>query len=281
MSTIIVPNQKDLKRIKEEIARDGIDSLHIVADFDRTLTRAYINGVPAKRPFSLIREGDYLHPDYTAGAQELFNTYHPIEISNDLSKEEKDKEIKKWWRLHLELMKKYGITQRVFQDIVETQKIQLRDGVRELMTLLHSQGIPLVIMSAGLGDMISAVLKAEGLLFDTVYIVSNFFQFDQEGKATGIQDTIIHSLNKHEVETRNLSFYPTIENRKNVVLLGDSIDDLGMVAGFTCKNIIRIGFQNEREEDTTFIESFDITITDDGDVNAITELVQSLVAQDS
>lgn len=38
---VIITNLKKLEKIKQKIAKDGADKLHILADFDRTLTKNF------------------------------------------------------------------------------------------------------------------------------------------------------------------------------------------------------------------------------------------------
>ena len=55
-----------------------------------------------------------------------------------------------------------------------------RDGCQWFFDELHKHEIPLLIFSAGLGDIISEVISHQGRLYDNMKIVSNFLQFDEE-----------------------------------------------------------------------------------------------------
>jgi cytosolic 5'-nucleotidase 3 len=41
---IIIPDEQSLEEKIKNISRDGKEKLHVIADFDRTLTKAFVNG---------------------------------------------------------------------------------------------------------------------------------------------------------------------------------------------------------------------------------------------
>lgn len=56
-------------------------------------------------------------------------------------------------------------------------------------------------------------------------------------------EKMIHTLNKNEQEIHDAPYYQSIIDRSNVILLGDSIDDIGMIGGMkNLKNILKIGY---------------------------------------
>src|SRR3989338_1510338 len=105
----------------------GPKSFHVVSDFDRTLTTAFIDGHKFQSSYALIRDGKYLTSDYPARAHALFDKYHPYEIDETLSMEEKNKKMNQWWAEHFELMKECGMNKEVIKDIILQRKIQFRE----------------------------------------------------------------------------------------------------------------------------------------------------------
>lgn len=79
-----------------------------------------------------------------------------------------------------------------------------RDGSAEAFMKLRDQHIPLVIVSAGIGDIIELILERENLLTSNVTIVSNFLKFTENkinGTLTiqGYKETqLVHIFNKNE-----------------------------------------------------------------------------------
>lgn len=69
-----------------------------------------------------------------------------------------------------------------------------------------------------------------------------------------------------------------ISERNNVILLGDSLGDLGMVNDLDVNCIIKIGFLNKDIENKLelYKDKFDIVITGDGSINYINKLLQKI-----
>ena len=114
---------------------------------------------------------------------------------------------------------------------------------------------------------------------DNIHIITNVFEWDENGKALKVLEPKIHALNKSEVAIKDYPIFNKIEGRKNVLLLGDSIDDIGMVDGFEYNEIIKVGFLNEKVEENQkrYLEGFDVLITRDGDMSYINELLKEIV----
>ena len=55
-----------------------------------------------------------------------------------------------------------------------------RDGSDWLFDELHKHSVPLLIFSAGIGDVVMEAVKQRGRLHDNIKIVSNFMDFDSE-----------------------------------------------------------------------------------------------------
>ena len=94
MDNLIV-NQK-FQKLKNNIKKQGIDSLHIVSDFDRTLTYASVGGEKIPSIISILRDGNYLSKEYAEKAHALFNKYHSIEIDNNINPQKKKKFMEEW-----------------------------------------------------------------------------------------------------------------------------------------------------------------------------------------
>lgn len=281
MKTIIIPDTNNLENLKQKIKKQGVENLHVLTDFDRTLTYAY-HGNDKKLPsvISILRNGNYLSKKYAKKAHELFNKYHPIEIDSEIPREKKKIAMEKWWSSHLELLIKSGLNKKDLEAVVETGIIRLREGTRELFNYLHDKEIPIVIMSSnGIGNTIPMILDKEKIFYDNVHIITNLYKFDKNGKATNISEPIINVMNKDETAIRDhQEIYKKIKDRKNVILIGDSLGDLGMIAGFKYDNLIKVGFLNLGEENNLekYKKNFDIILTNDSDFQPINKLIREL-----
>lgn len=277
---IIITNPEKLESTKRAILKNGAERLHVLADFDKTLTTAFIDGKSFVSFISVLRDGNYLTPDYAQKAHALYNKYHAIEIDPKVPVEEKKKLMREWWMAHFKLLVKLGLNKKDIEKAVNFGKIKQRDEFHNFIEILRLNNIPLVILSSsGMGDeAISMYLKKEGVSYSNIYIISNVFNWDSDGNATGVKEPIIHSFNKSELALRDFPFYSKVRERKNVLLLGDSIEDAEMINGFEYDNIVRIGFLNEniKENIEQFKKVYDVVILHDGSMEYIHELLAEL-----
>lgn len=74
--------------------------------------------------------------------------------------------------------------------------------------------------------------------------------------------------------------FTQIHNRKNVILLGDSLGDPGMVTGFEYDNLLKIGFLNPGSEHMSeqYQKAYDILIENDGDFSLVNKTIYSIVS---
>jgi len=283
---IIIPNPSELEKKKAEFRKGGRESIHILADFNKTFTKATVNGQKAPSLISHLRnpEKQYLTKDYAQKAQELYNKYRPIEISPNISLKEKSKKMLEWWSVHYKLLVESGLNEKVIEklveDIITSKIIEFRKGANVFFNLTKEKNIPIMILSAaGIGNMINLFLKRNNFLYDNIYFIGNTLEFDKKGNFTGVKDNkIIHVLNKNEKEIEALQVYREIENRRNIILLGDSLADLNMLEGITFKSLIKIAFYNNNEENLEeFKKNFDMIILNDGSFEPINELMKEIL----
>lgn len=277
---VLITNPEKLTEKIEKFQRGGLESIHVLADFDKTLTRAYHGDKAFPSVISLLRDGNHLTADYAEKAHAFYNHYRPIEIDFSISVEEREKGMEEWWAKHIELLIESGLKKTDLEDIVNSGKIQFRDGARDFLNDLKEKNIPLVIISSnGVGNTIEMIFEKEKMMSDNIHIITNVFEWDENGKAVSVNEPHIHALNKKEVAIKGYPVYKQVENRKNVLILGDSIDDIGMVDGFDYDEIIKIGFLNEKVEENKqkYLESFDVVITGDGDMEYVNELMKKIL----
>src|SRR3989344_3247939 len=108
-NSIHIKNPSELNKKIAKLKKDGINSLHIVADFDSTLTKAFVNGKKVPSTYAYIREGNYLPPDYSKRANERYDKYIVIEEDDNLSLEFRSEKMKEWWTLHWDDQIKSGM----------------------------------------------------------------------------------------------------------------------------------------------------------------------------
>lgn len=278
MNNIIIPSPKKLEEIKEQFKIQGANQIHILADFDRTLTYSHTpEGRKISSIIQVLRDNDYISPEYSTEAKALFAKYHPIEIDSKIPLEKKKQAMQEWWTSHKKLLINSGLNRKNLEKIVDSGVIKLRQGTKKLFEYTSQKNIPLVIISAsGLGDAISIILEKESVLYKNVYIITNEFEWDSNGNAIRPKNSTIHSMNKDETVVKDHSeIYKKIKDRKNVILLGDSLGDLDMITGFDYNNLLKIGFLNPGEEQNKpeYKRNFDLIITNDSDMEPINKIL--------
>ena len=278
MENIIISNKELFEQKKQKFKEAGVLSVHVVADFDRTLTKAFDRGEKVGSAIAQIRNNNYLSDEYTKKAHLLFDYYHPIEIDSSISIEKRSLEMQDWWSKHLELIVKSGMKREIVEDIVEKDYLPARDGFEEFMGFLNKKSIPLLILSSGLGDIIDGFLEKKNLISENVHVISNYFDFDETGFAKGYKGKVVHVFNKDESQIKDTPYFEKIVKRKNVFLLGDSIGDLKMVNQINFSEIIKIGFLNENVKNNLdeFKQNFDVIILNDGSLDFVNELLKEL-----
>lgn len=75
-------------------------------------------------------------------------------------------------------------------------------------------------------------------------MVSNFLNYNENSnEILGFKEKPIDVFSKNEYALKGTEYYKLIENRDNVILLGDSIGDAGMADGMPhCNAVLKIGF---------------------------------------
>lgn len=262
----------------------------IIADFDATLTKYWVNGCRGQSSHGLLQQGN---PEYDVKRRELYDYYHPLEISPSIPIEEKAKLMEEWWGKTHALLIEGGLTYDAITKSVANSMITFREGVVELFEFLEARDIPVLIFSAGLADVIEEVLRQKlHRSFKNIKIVSNRMIFDGDGHLVSFKGKTIHVLNKNEHaldmagplhDELGDSDGPnedsaSVKKRTNVLLLGDHIGDLGMSDGLDYETRISVGFLNDNVEKSldSYRKAFDLVYLNDGPMWGVVKLVSQL-----
>lgn len=279
MENVYIKNEKELNQKIEQIKKDGKDNLHIIADFDNTLSKAYVNGKKMDSMVAQIRHLGYLGEEYTKLAYDLYEKYHPIEIDPNIPQEIKSEKMVEWWSTHIKIQAEYGLTKKILDEVIEKSNFTLRDKITDFFNILQNNNIPILIFSAGANYFINGFLNKNNINYKNIFVISNDHNFDENGRVLGYKSQIIHTFNKGEVAIKNDPNYSKILHKKNIILLGDSLGDLDMSKGVDHKTKITIGFYNS--SDTKHLEEhkkrFDIVITNDSDMSYINDLLKNIL----
>ncbi|KAL3731884.1 hypothetical protein ACJRO7_028704 [Eucalyptus globulus] len=290
-SEVVVDDRHSLDRKIDAIRKAGPQKLQVIADFDATLTRYWINGRRGQSSHGLLQQGN---PEYNAKRQQLYEYYHPLEFSPTIPIDEKTKLMEEWWEKTHALLVEGGLSYDDIKKSVASANIAFREGVVELFEFLEERGIPILIFSAGLADIIEEVLRQKlHRSFRNIRIVSNRMEFDNDGRLISFKGRTIHSLNKNEHaldmaaplhERLGDANGPvddsvSVKMRTNVLLLGDLIGDLGMSDGLNYETRISLGFLNDNIDGSidSYRKAFDVVYLNDFPMWGVLELATQLL----
>lgn len=242
----------------ERISNWKNSSIHILTDFDRTITAGNNNS-----SWSALGKSSLAPKEYVEERQKLFDYYRPIELDESLNFDTKNKLMIEWWTKHIEILIKYKVHKNVVKEAVNDKRIMsFRKGAKEFLIKMNDEKIPVIIISAGVGNFIEEFLLKYDCYFENISILSNYIIFEND-IAVGLAENIIHSLNKNETSIPS-SIRDSIKDRPNIILLGDSISDIRMASEENRENALKIGFLEEAVEENleVFKENYDVVCTE-------------------
>lgn len=245
------------------------DNLYVVADFDRTLTRG-----DSESTWGIISKADNMGDDYKQKRTALYEKYRPMEIDDTLPFEVKSQKMDEWWKSHIELFHKYGLKEEHVKNAVKEVHLKYRDGAKDFLKKMNELNIPVIIISAGIGNIIYEFLIEENDLYPNIHIVSNTIEFE-DGIIKGIKGSTIHSMNK-DIVHGDKEVLEIVQDRKNILLFGDLVEDTKMVPKEKEENTLKFGFLDHKIEENTNIyrEVYDVVIKNEGSFKSVLEIIK-------
>lgn len=151
------------------------ENVYVVIDFDKTIT-------DAKSQDSWDASSHTLGNACKNEMERLYKFYAPIELNYNLSFVEKSQSMIEWYTNCMNLYYQYGITEEKLKQSIEMSKLIFRKGAKEFIQKAHKQNIPIIILSAGIGNVIQKFLEDSNCYYDNMHIISNFIEFDKNRK---------------------------------------------------------------------------------------------------
>ncbi|KAJ3132134.1 5'-nucleotidase, cytosolic III [Physocladia obscura] len=266
-SSIRIKNKSAVEAKLTQIESDGISKVHVISDFDMTITRYWHNGVRSPSTHSILTRSDRVSDEFRTQTDVLYKKYYPMEISTTLSFEQKYAAMAEWWTHAHRRIVELHLSKKDLHDIVATTSspVVFRDGVQHVIEASETLGVPFLVFSAGIYDVIKEILEQEGLKRNNVHIVSNRMKFDEKDVCIGFEDPMIHTFNKNEAGVHGAPYQAAIDQRPNIILMGDSLGDLRMKEGVVHSTSLTIGFLNHDPEVylDEYLDAYDIVVLDD------------------
>ncbi|CAB4028553.1 cytosolic 5 -nucleotidase 3-like isoform X1, partial [Paramuricea clavata] len=256
-----------------------------IADFDGTLTRGSFKGEKAHSSFAVVARSALLPEDVEKKEKELRAKYYPIERSSDKTEEEKFKAMTEWWKGIFEILEEGGFQKQMIPEMVKNGTSVLREGGLYFLQRLDKEKIPLLVFSAGIGDIVQEVFVQQAAdstskLLDNITIISNYIKWDNEGNMEGIKGDILHSSNKGEFPAPLNYKDTTVKGRNNILLLGDNFGDVEMLNCVeNAETSLNIGFLNDNVNELrkNFEQLYDIVVVDPESMTLVSVLLMNLL----
>ncbi|XP_047015644.1 7-methylguanosine phosphate-specific 5'-nucleotidase isoform X3 [Ictalurus punctatus] len=269
-----------VETIIEHMRREGPNALQVISDFDMTLTRFAHKGTRCPTSYGILHSSTVISEDCKAKMSDLFDLYYPVEINNSMSVEEKIPHMEEWWTRAHDLLIKEQIRKDQLVQAVRDSGAMLREGYKSFFDVLRWNSVPLLIFSAGVGDILEEVITEHGVFHPNVRVFSNYMDFDQHGVVRAFKGDVIHTFNKREGALQNTQQF--VHDRSNVLLLGDSLGDLDMADGVQgLRNILRIGYLNDKVEERreAYVKSYDIVLEKDETLDVPNAILNYITAE--
>lgn len=302
---VLFRDKEEFKRKLTTLVAAGPGSLRCIADFDFTLSK-YFKDDGVSRADSChaslenAHKSGLLPPDYITRAKALQAHYYPLEIDTTISECDKFRYMEEWVEKHNALLVESRITPRTIKTVVsqaiDERRLILRQGLESFISILEQHNIPTLIFSAGIADVVEAALnKTLGVssLPPFLSLISNKAVFkdanDDDSPLVDWSRPALHVLNKRASSFLDHPFFAEVrvtasEEKKNLLLLGDSIGDPRMCMGIEddCDTILKVGFLNVSVEErkAEFLDAYDILVLGDPELNlVILPILQLVVIQ--
>lgn len=242
------------------------ENIYIIIDFDHTITSK-----DSKSSWSVLDNHNIMPSKEIKICKHLMEYYLPIEKDIKIPLKEKEKLMEQWYIKHLNILIKNKIRKEDIEKVIcDKKSMNLRKGAQSFFKYTYNQKIPVIIISAGIANVIESFLKANNCLYDNIFIISNTIEF-KNGIIKGFKNKIIHSLNKNKIALPD-RVENTTKNRQIAILIGDNIGDILMAP--KDKKTIKIAFTNNKED---FKAYFDIMYGENQSLEKIIEIIKDIV----
>ena len=247
----------------------------------------------ASSTFCVLRDSNFVSEGFKKRGYEHWLYYSKIENDHQMDLEVKKKHMEEWWDSDMGDIKNEQLTKDQFIEMTQNSCLYFRHGIHHLFDLKQDLKFPMLVVSAGIGDVIkwafelyfgSTGIQEESL--DPFTIISNLGMYDDDSILIDFRKPTVTVLNKSMhvaelFEQQKLHDQETGHHlRTNMIMMGDIAADVKMIDKIEYESWIKIGYLNYKEnlENDDFLDNFkqvyDIIITNDGNLDLANALIQ-------
>jgi len=286
---LLTVNPPEWREKVQHAMKGGADNIFWVCDFDRTLTKCFLeDGNRSLDCHDILASIPKITPECKQIMEEMMEYYYPIEIHPTMTREEKIPYMVEWYAKVNFLLNRQNLEKAdVAAAVAGCTNFRIRQGVEEAFKLAYEMNIPIIIVSAGLGNVIEEVVRqripmpegAKDVSWPNVRVLSNTIQWDADERQCGFSEPLIHMYNK-SLQDAPTEIRDMIKGRSVGMLCGDGLGDLTMAHGHQTTDVLKFGFLNEKVEERlpkyVAPDAYDCIVLNDGDFDSVLELLRGL-----
>ncbi|XP_014661678.1 PREDICTED: cytosolic 5'-nucleotidase 3-like isoform X2 [Priapulus caudatus] len=277
--SVFIKNRQQVEGIIRQLVAGGPEKLQVIADFDHTLSKHSHEGQIIATCFGILENSSAMPQIYKDQVTQLKEIYYPIEFCHEMTNQEKYPYMVEWWTKAQSIFVQCELYKETITEMVAQTKCVLRDGSERLLYKLYKHGVPLLVFSAGIGDILEEVMRQKSTMHDNVKVVSNYMEYNGNGKVIGFKGNLIHTFSKNESAIENSDYFEKLSHRHNIILMGDSIGDCHMADGCPSPEAtLKIGFLNHGVDRllSKYQDLYDIVLVQDGTMDVPTAIINRI-----
>lgn len=274
---------RDVEDVTNKICnmkQDGYSTLQVLADFDYTISHCCFEKERMSSSFGALERYSGMSEEFRTKTRALYDHFYPLEVDPTIPAEEKIGLMTEWFTNSAGCIISEGVTKETVASAADSSKVKLRGKFDVFVESLQREEVPLLVFSAGVGQIIERVLSNAEISTKNVKMIANMLEFNSEDTAVQFRPPLITTGNKSKVAAEEKEYFNSNINRVNSILLGDNIEDIQMAACVRnySRNVLTIGFLNDRVEDRLdlYKSKFDMVMLNDPDFTDILHLFECL-----
>lgn len=244
----------------------------ILMDFDRTITSKDSLG-----SWSVLENPKFMNEEFKQKSKKLVDTYYPYELDYSISNDVKAKYLNEWYYKNMDLLYEYNLTKSILFDCISDCNVVFHDGCKEFLDYMYRLNVPIIIISAGIGNVIIELLKKYDCFYPNIDVFSNFIQFEND-KMIRFSGNMIHTSNK-SLSYLPLNLQKEVLTKDYVLVFGDLIEDLDMAKSIDFNKVLSFGFlEHSIKENLNFYrQAFDVVLTDGASFFEVQKILNNIL----
>lgn len=244
-----------------------LNSIHLILDFDHTITTP-----DSASTHTILYSARKL--DFNRKSDEIYDKYRAIELDPSIPIKQKTKYMREWTLANNASIVEANFTKEEFMDLSVKAKVNIRSGTDQLCNFCKERQIPLLILSAGIGNIVLDLLTKFQL--HSSCVVSNMAQFDTQGNIAGFHDICVDAFSKGETDLSCTEYAPLVKMRRHAIIIGDGLGDVSMGDSLEHDLVFKVGFCNSVEKLDSYLNAYDLVLSRNDGFEAILEIIQDI-----